>query len=167
MDDSASRCENVQIASQQDADGLNSCGTVTGDILISGSAAGQITLTGVSNITGSLQLVPCASNACDGLTSFSSPDLLEVGENVVFDNLATLNEILLPKLQLNGLPALKSIPFDSLTSVTSIIILDTPLLSSAIFGVMSAFRSSPDMPETQVEISNTNLTGFADIFAGA
>lgn len=32
---------------------------------------------------------------------------------------------------------------------------------------MSAFRTSPDIPKTEVHISNTNLTGFADIFAGA
>lgn len=227
MDDSASRCENVQIASQQDADGLSGCGTVTGDVLISGSATGQINLNGVSKITGSLQLFPCASNFCDGLTSLSSPDLLEVGENVIFDNLTTLNEVLLPNLQsahsislvdlpnltnvsmdslhiamsggfelyntgnvtlsgltslaevslpnlavakvvqLNDLPALKSISFGSLTSVTSVIIVDAPLLSRAIFQVMSAFRPSSDIPETEVQISNTNLTGLADIFVGA
>lgn len=222
-----SRCANVQITSQQDADGLNGCGTVTGDVLISGSAAGQITLNGVPNISGSLQLAPCPSTACNGLQSFFSPDLLEVGENVIFENLTTFTEIVLPKLQsarsislvdlpnltnvsmdslhlamnvgfelyntgnvtlsglaslaelslsnlavakvvqLNDLPALKTISFKSLTSVNSIIILDPPLLSRADFQVMSAFRPSPDIPETQVQISNTNLTGLADIFAGA
>lgn len=227
MDTSTSSCANVQITSQQDADGLNGCGTVSGDLLVSRSAAGEISLNGVSNITGSLQLVPCPSTACDGLASFSSPDLLEVGENVIFDNLTTLTEVLLPKLQsahsislvdlpkltsvsmdslqlamigdfelyntgnvtlsgltslaelslpelavakvvqLSDLPALKSISFGSLTSVNSIIILDTPLLSRADFQVMSAFRPSPDLPETQVLISNTNLTGLTDIFAGA
>lgn len=221
------RCANVQITSQQDADGINGCGTATGDVLISGSAAGQITLNGVSNITGSLQLALCPSTACDGLQSFSSPDLLQVGENVIFENLTTFTEIVLPKLQsahsmslvdlpdltkvymdslhlamnggfelyntgnftlsgltsladlslpnlavakvihLDNLPALRSISFQSLTSVNSIIILDTPLLSRADFQVMSAFRPSPDIPETQVQISNTNLTGLADIFAGA
>lgn len=56
MNTDVPRCANVQITSQQDADDLNGCGTVPGDVLISGSAAGQITLNGVSNITGSLQL---------------------------------------------------------------------------------------------------------------
>lgn len=227
MDTSTSGCANVQITSQQDADGLNGCGTVSGDLLVSGSAAGQISLNGVSNITGSLQLVPCQSTACDGLESFSSPDLVAVGENVIFDNLTTLTEVLLPKLQsahsislvdlpkltsvsmdslqlamigdfelyntgnvtlsgltsltelslpelavakvvqLNDLPALKRISFGSLSSVTSIIILDAPILSRADFQVISAFRPSPDIPETQVLVSNTNLTGFVDIFAGA
>lgn len=227
MDNSASRCDNVQIASQQDADDLNGCGTVTRDVLTGGSATGQINMNGVSNITGSLRLVPCPSTAWDGLTSFSSPDLREVGENVIFDNLTTLNEVLLPNLQsahsislvdmpnltnvsinslhiamrggfelyntgnitlsgltglaelslpnlavakvvqLNDLPALKRISFGSLTSVTSIIILDTPLLSRADFQVTSVFRPSPDIPETQVQISNTNLAGLTDIFAGA
>lgn len=227
MNTDTSGCANVQITSQQDADGLNGCGTVTGDVIISGSAAGQITLNGVSNITGSLQLAPCPLTACDGLQSFSSPDLLEVGQNVIFENLTTFTEIVLPKLQsahsislvelpnltnvsmdslhlamnggfelynagnvtlsgltslselslpnlavakvvqLNELPALKTISFESLTSVNSIVILDTPLLSRADFQVMSAFRPSPDVPETQVQISNTDLTGLADIFAGA
>lgn len=99
-------------------------------------------------------------------------DLYNIG-NVTLSGLTSLAELSLPNLavakvvQLNDLPALKSIYFGSLTSVNSIIVLDTPLLSSAILGVMSAFRPSPDIPETQVQISNTDLTGFADIFAGA
>lgn len=220
-------CTNIQITSQQDADSLIDCGTITGDVLLHRSSAGQLILKGVSNITGSLKLTPCPSTTCDGLTGFSSPDLLQVGENIIFENLTTFTEILLPRLhsahmislvdlpkltnvsmdslhvamsggfdlydtgnvtlsgltnlaelsmpdlavakvvQLNDLPALRSISFDSLTSVNSIIILDAPLLSHAVFQVMSTFRPSPDIPETQVHISNTNLTGLADIFAGA
>lgn len=116
MNTDASRCANVQITSQQDADGLNGCGTVTGDVLISGSAAGQITLNGLSNITGSLQLAPCPSTACDGLTSFSSPDLLEVGENVIFENLTTFTNIQLPKLQSAHSMSLVDLP--NLTNVS-------------------------------------------------
>lgn len=58
-------------------------------------------------------------------------------------------------------------PFKSLTSANSTIILDAPLLSHAIFQVMSTFKPSPDIPETRVQISNTNLTGLTDVFAGA
>ncbi|KAG6362103.1 hypothetical protein INS49_010332 [Diaporthe citri] len=93
--------------------------------------------------------------------------------NFTLSGLASLAELSLPNLavakvvELSDLPSLRSISFQSLTSVNSIIILDTALLSRADFQVMSAFRPSPDIPETQVQISNTNLTGLTDIFAGA
>lgn len=74
MSSSIRGCMNVQINSQQDVGSLHSCGTITGDVLISRSTAGPTTLTGVSNITGSLQSAPCPSNACDGPTGLSSPN---------------------------------------------------------------------------------------------
>lgn len=99
-------------------------------------------------------------------------ELYDTG-NVTLSGLTSLAELSLPNfavakfVHLNDLPALRSISFQSLTSVNSIIVLDTPLLSRARFQMMSAFRPSPDIPETQVQISNTNLTGLTDIFASA
>lgn len=93
--------------------------------------------------------------------------------NFTLSGLTGLAELSLPNLAvakviyLNDLPALKSISSQSLTSMNSTVILDTALLSRADFQVMSAFRPSPDIPKTQVQMSNTNSTGLADIFAGA
>lgn len=99
MDASASRCANVQITSKQDFDGLNECGTVARDVPIGRGSAGQGTLNRVYGITGSLRLAPCPSTACNGLMRTSSPDLLEVGEQIIFEGLTSLTEILFPKVQ--------------------------------------------------------------------
>lgn len=94
-------------------------------------------------------------------------------ENFTLSGLTSPAELSLPNLAvakvicLNDLPALRSISSQSLTSMNSTVILDTALLSRVDFEVMSAFRPSPDIPKTQVQISNTNLTGLADVFAGA
>lgn len=99
---------------------------MSGDVVISTSASGSITLSGVGQITGSLQSEACTTttgSSCGGLTSFSSPDLKVVNGGVIFENLTTLTEVNLPNLyrvnniDLRALGQLQRLALDSLSAV--------------------------------------------------
>lgn len=99
---------------------------MSGDVVISASATGSITLSGVGQITGSLQSEACTTtkrSSCDGLTSFSSPDLKVVDGGVIFENLTALTEVHLPNLyrvnniDVSGLRQLQRLFLDSLAAV--------------------------------------------------
>lgn len=124
--DTSPSCITSRIATQADADALRDCTTVSGEVVISTSATGSITLSGVGQITGSLQAETCTTttrSSCDGLTSFSSPDLKVVDGGVIFGNLTALTEVNLPNLyrvnniDLRALRQLQRLALESLGAV--------------------------------------------------
>lgn len=119
-------CSTSRIATQADVDALRNCATVSGDVVLSTSATGSIVLSGVGQITGSLQSEACTTatrSSCDGLTSFSSPELNVVDGGVIFENLTALTEVHLPNLyrvnniEFRTLRQLQRLSLDSLNAV--------------------------------------------------
>lgn len=125
----------LKIQSSGDASVLASCKTFKGDIEIVTQAAGDITLNGVEQITGSV-----TSKGAQNVTSLTAPQLGSIGE----------------AFSLNGLTGLTALNFGSLSSVGSIEFEALPLLQTLSFtkGVSKA---------DSVSIVNTGLTSLDGI----
>lgn len=134
-DNSCSPSEPLQVQSTGDASVLSSCETFTGDIVIVSQAAGDISLNGVQQITGSL-----SSDNATQVSSISAPQLNSIGD----------------KFSLTSLTGLTALNFGSLTSVGSIEWEALPELQTLAFtkGVSQA---------DSVSIVNTGLTSLNGI----
>ncbi|PYH95140.1 hypothetical protein BO71DRAFT_429298 [Aspergillus ellipticus CBS 707.79] len=125
----------ITIASQSDLDSYATCTTLKGDVEISESASGDLTLSGVTSITGALTCTG-ASN----ITSLTASALSSIGD----------------AFKLDGLTTLTTLSFTNLSSVGSISWTALPELQSLDFtkGVSDAGN---------VEITNTGLTSLDGI----
>lgn len=105
-------CGDTKIKSQSDADGINSCSTIKGDITIDESYSGSLQLSGIKEITGGL--------ACSGganVTSITADSLESIGDTFDLKGLTTLTLLDFAKLDSVGgikwdaLPRLQSLNF--------------------------------------------------------
>lgn len=133
----AAQCDGPEftITTSEDATQISSCPTYDGDVIISSEASGQISLSGVGEITGDLR----CTNASQ-LTAISADRLSTIGGT--FD--------------LQELQIMSSLQFGSLSGVNRINWIALPALQSLNFaqGVSRA---------NQVYISNTGLTDLRGI----
>ncbi|CAG7940047.1 unnamed protein product [Penicillium salamii] len=131
----ASDCGDTKIQTQSDADGINSCKTIKGDITIDKSYSGDLSLSGIEKITGGLK---CSQGA--NVSSITADALTSIGD--AFD--------------LEGLTTLTLLDFAELDSVGSINWDALPKLQSLSFakGVTKA---------GDVSITNTGLTDLNGI----
>lgn len=125
----------TNITAQADADALQGCKTVEGDIVIQQHVAGGITFNGIQQIAGSL-----IANGATNVTSIAAPDLGSIGQD--FD--------------LKGIILLTSLNFPELTSVGTIKFDALPNLQSLQF-------TSKVNKADSVSITNTGLTSLAGI----
>lgn len=149
----AGQCDgpSITIYSRDDADSISSCKTYNGDIIIDPSTTGNITLTGIENITGDLT----ANNG--SISALSAPDLTTIGGTFELSHLLLLSTLDVPGLTaLNSiswmnLPLLRSVDFEEgLSKAENIYIFDTGLLNIDGLGMMLA--SSIDISNnTQLE----------------
>jgi hypothetical protein len=134
---SNSTCDgpSITIASTADAEQIASCETYDGDVIIDPSAAGQISINGVQQITGDL-----TCNNATQLTAITSDQLNSIGG--IFS--------------LTGLTILSTLQFNSLTAVNRINWVGLPALQSLNFdqGVSKS---------NQIYISNTQLNNINGI----
>ncbi|KAF9244827.1 hypothetical protein DTO013E5_9018 [Penicillium roqueforti] len=131
----ATSCGDTKVSTQSDADAVNTCTTIKGDITIDKSYSGDLTLSGIEKITGGL--------ICSGgqnVSSISASSLTSIGK--AFD--------------LEGLTTLTLLDFAELDSVGSINWEALPKLQSLSFakGVTQA---------GDVSIANTGLTDLTGI----
>ncbi|KAJ5790485.1 uncharacterized protein N7518_007496 [Penicillium psychrosexuale] len=131
----ATSCGDTKVTTQSDADAVNTCTTIKGDITIDKSYSGDLTLSGIEKITGGL--------ICSGgqnVSSISASSLTSIGK--AFD--------------LEGLTTLTLLDFAELDSVGSINWEALPKLQSLSFakGVTQA---------GDVSIANTGLTDLTGI----
>ncbi|KAJ5483491.1 hypothetical protein N7530_002737 [Penicillium desertorum] len=108
----ASDCGDTKIKTQSDADGINSCSTIEGDVKIDESYSGMLQLSGVEKITGGLI---CSGGA--NVSSISADSLTTVGKAFDLEGLTTLTLLDFPQLDSVGsinweaLPKLQSLSF--------------------------------------------------------
>lgn len=128
-------CGDVTISSQSDADAIASCSTLSGDVTIDMSFAGDLTFNSVQQITGSLT---CKGG--ENVTGIIAPSLTSIGSS----------------FELNGLTKLTQLNFATLSSVGTIYWEALPKLQSLTFttGVTNA---------GDVTITNTGLTSLDGI----
>ncbi|QSZ31673.1 hypothetical protein DSL72_001240 [Monilinia vaccinii-corymbosi] len=117
----------ITINSAADASALSDCSTIKGDVIISPSAAGVVSLDGPEQITGSLKI---ENNGA--ITSFSSRTINSIGETFSLNNLTLLSTLAFTKLDdvkiisWAALPALPSLTFtNSVSKAESVTITNT------------------------------------------
>ncbi|KAE8351436.1 hypothetical protein BDV28DRAFT_20022 [Aspergillus coremiiformis] len=121
----------IKIENQSDADGYANCKTLKGDVQISGTYNGDLQLSGVQQITGSL--------SCDGaanMTGFTASSLNSIGDSFKLSGLTTLTTLSFGSLNKVGmiefaaLPQLQSLDFTKgITQAGSVSITNTGLTS--------------------------------------
>ncbi|KAJ5474633.1 hypothetical protein N7475_004199 [Penicillium sp. IBT 31633x] len=105
-------CGDTKIKTQSDADGINSCSTIEGDITIDKSYSGDLQLNGIKKIEGGLL---CSGGA--NVSSISASSLTKIGKAFDLDGLTTLTLLDFPELDSVGsinweaLPKLQSLSF--------------------------------------------------------
>ncbi|KAJ5231567.1 Protein ecm33 [Penicillium citrinum] len=159
-----SKCGDTKIETQSDADGLNSCSTVKGDISVSSDFSGSLSLSGVEKIDGDLTV-----NNATQLTSFSADSVSEITGTFKLASLTTLSNLAFPKLDSVGsldlkvLPALESLGFDTgVTSAGDVYIYDTKLgsLDGISLETVGAFDIENNRYLKTVNVNNLkNATG--------
>ena len=128
----AAQCEGpIEIQNQGDADAIDGCSTIEGDVTIDSSVAGTLTLNGVQQITGNL----ACSNATQ-LTSLSADSLATIGGKFELEELQILSTLAFDSLsevltiQWVALPALQTLDFSrGVTKVQNILVSNTGLTS--------------------------------------
>lgn len=167
----ASGCDGpVTIQNQGDADSLQSCTTIKGDFVIAPQTSEGITLNGVGRITGSLKVDGAAN-----LTSFSAPELSEIGDTFLLNGLILLTNLDLPSLTAVGtvtwsaLPNLQALSFaQGISKAGSVSITNTGLTSLDGINLQSVglFDITANTALTQVNVNDiTNCSGLLN-FAG-
>jgi hypothetical protein len=131
------------ITSQADADALNNCSIVTGNVLLQSNDLTQITFTGIQTIDGNFSV-----SSCDALQTITAPSLSKISSNFT----------------LTSLPLLSSLQFPLLDDVDGGIYWDTlPALTQVSFGNLTA--PSNELPGANVDgdisIIDTGLSGLA------
>ncbi|KAI1874962.1 uncharacterized protein JN550_002391 [Neoarthrinium moseri] len=116
----AATCDSITISSEDDANTIQGCRTVTGDVVLSTDITDAISLEGVEEIAGNLK----ASGS--PITSLSAPKLRSIGRDLALHGLAEATDISFPQLNeiggvfdLDSLPSLTALNISVLTSVES------------------------------------------------
>lgn len=119
------------INSQADATALASCSTISGSVLVSSSAAGDISIDGPQQIKGSL----ICENA-GGLTSLSSTSIGTITGDFTLTNLTLLSTLSMTDLVSVGtigwtaLPALSQLTFPATVSTATSVTISNTFLST-------------------------------------
>lgn len=119
------------VASAADATSLASCTTFTGVIEVANTTSGVLSLDGIQQIQGSLNVTGATL-----LTSLTAGDLNSISDVMTLDDLTVLSTLEFPVLKTigtiawNTLPALQSLTFtDTVNTCSSVTIQDTQLSS--------------------------------------
>ena len=156
-------CSSVTIASQEDADTISSCSTITGDLVLATNSAGSIALDGVQVIEGSFTSELCSSgSSCSGLASLSSSTLTSVSYGVTLQSFSSLTNINFPQLlstgsafSLEDLPALQNVSIPQLASTENFHISNTPQLTNLTLDLLQNVSS--------VTVTDVGLSTFPTI----
>ncbi|KAK6068488.1 hypothetical protein SCUP234_11158 [Seiridium cupressi] len=138
----ASACDSTTITSQDDASDIKACSTITGDVALSTSVTGAISLDGIEEIKGGLRSQ--ASRFC----SFSAPQLRSIDQDLTFHELPNAKDISFPQLTSIG----GTCDFDSLPSLQT--------LNISVLGSTGSFHLGSAQNLTSMELQNLhNVTG--------
>ncbi|KAJ6108054.1 hypothetical protein N7523_009377 [Penicillium sp. IBT 18751x] len=162
-------CGDTTISSQSDADALNSCTTVAGDIKIKSSFSGTLTLNGIQKISGSL-----TGSNCTALTGIIAPSLVTITDSFTLNEATLVTELSFAELTTVGainweaLPALQSLTFPSgVTDAGDVVITNTGLtsLNGISLETVGKFQITDNTNLRTININNlknaTDLVNFA------
>lgn len=127
----AASCGDTTISSQSDADGIASCSKLKGDITISKSYSGSLSLANIEQVTGSI-----ICNGGENVTDITASSLTSIGNAFNLEGLTRLTQLAFSQLNTvgsikwNALPKLQSLNFDQgVTQAGDVIIQNTGLTS--------------------------------------
>jgi hypothetical protein len=127
----AASCGDTTISSQSDADGIASCSKLKGDITISKSYSGSLSLANIQQVTGSI-----ICNGGENVTDITASSLTSIGNAFNLEGLTRLTQLAFSQLNTvgsikwNALPKLQSLNFDQgVTQAGDVIIQNTGLTS--------------------------------------
>ncbi|KAJ5133944.1 hypothetical protein N7448_001035 [Penicillium atrosanguineum] len=162
-------CGDTTISTQSDADALDSCTTVSGDIKIKSSFSGTLTLNGVEKISGSL-----TGSNCTALTGIIAPSLVTITDSFTLSEATLVTELSFSELTTVGeinweaLPALQSLTFPAgVTDAGDVIITNTGLtsLDGISLETVGKFQITDNTNLKTININNlknaTDLVNFA------
>ncbi|KAJ5455908.1 Protein ecm33 [Penicillium daleae] len=110
----AATCGDTTIDAQSDADGIASCSKLKGDITISKSFSGSLSLAGIETVTGS---IICSGG--ENVTDITAASLTSIGDAFNLEGLTRLTQLAFSELtsvgsiKWNALPKLQSLNFDA------------------------------------------------------
>ncbi|KAL4939014.1 hypothetical protein BDV06DRAFT_225458 [Aspergillus oleicola] len=161
--------DTINIESQSDLDGYNSCETLDGDVSLADSLSGDISLSGVTRIRGALTATGGAN-----ITSLSAPNLETIDDAFKLDGATSLTSLDFPSLTSVGeidfqaVPILQSLGFTKgVTKAGSVSIVNTGLtsLDGISLNSVSSFIVTDNTQLERVDVNNlknaTNLINFA------
>ncbi|KAL5050301.1 hypothetical protein BDW71DRAFT_173566 [Aspergillus fruticulosus] len=159
----------ISISSQSDLDGYNTCETLDGDVELSDSLTGSVTINGVQRIKGAL-----TSTGGANITSLSAPSLQTIDETFKLDGATSLTSLDFPQLTSVGeidfqaVPVLQSLGFTKgVTKAGSVSIINTGLtsLNGISLNSVGSFIVTDNTQLETVDVNNlknaTNLINFA------
>jgi hypothetical protein len=162
-------CGDTTVSTQSDADALDSCTTISGDIKIKSDFSGTLTLSGIEKITGSL-----TGTNCTALTGIIAPSLVSISDSFTLNEVTLLTELSFAELTTVGeinweaLPALESLTFTTgVTDAGDVIITNTGLtsLDGISLETVGKFQITDNTNLKTININNlknaTDLVNFA------
>ncbi|KAF3401611.1 Protein ecm33 [Penicillium rolfsii] len=161
----AANCSDTTIESQSDADGLATCTKLNGDLTISKSYSGSLSLAYVKTITGSI-----ICNGGENVTDISASLLTSIGDAFNLQGLTRLTQLAFPELtsvgsiKWNALPKLQSLNFDQgVTQAGDVIIQNTGLTSLDGISLMTVNQFEIENNRDLQKININNLQNATDL----
>ncbi|KAJ5176331.1 Protein ecm33 [Penicillium canariense] len=170
----AAECGDTTVSSQSDADGIATCSKLKGDVTISKSYTGSLSLAGIETITGGL-ICEGGENVTDitatSLTSIGNAFNLEGLTRLTMLSFAQLNSV--GSINWNALPKLQSLNFDAgVTDAGDVSIQNTGLtdLTGISLKTVGQFDIENNRDLKKININNlqnaTDLINFAGNYDG-
>ncbi|KAH8693142.1 GPI-anchored cell wall organization protein Ecm33 [Talaromyces proteolyticus] len=166
--ESPSRDRATQISSQSDADALQGCQKISGDIAIQSSVQTPLTFSGIQSVSGSF-----TAAGATNISSISAPSLTSIGDEFSLKQVNQLTSLSFPKLTSVGsitfvtLPNLQLLGFnDGINSAGSVSITDTGLTSLQGIELDSVgnFDLTANTALVEVNVNNIkNISGLLTI----
>ncbi|KAJ6123798.1 hypothetical protein N7471_011115 [Penicillium samsonianum] len=168
----SSDCGDTKIKTQSDADGINTCSIIKGDITIDKSYSGDLQLSGIEEITGGL-----ISSGGQNVSSITAGSLTTIGKAFDLDGLTTLTLLDFAQLDSVGsinweaLPKLQSLSFaKGVTKAGDVSIANTGLtdLNGITLKTVGTFSIQNNRDLKTININNlvnaTDLISFSGNF---
>ncbi|KAJ5320373.1 hypothetical protein PENANT_c010G02382 [Penicillium antarcticum] len=160
-------CGDTTVENQSDVDALASCSTLKGDLTIKKTYSGEVSLSGVSKITGGI-----ISSGASNVSSISAPLLESIGDKFDLEGLTTLTLLSFPELTSVGsinwdaLPKLQSLNFDTgVTKAGNVQISNTGLTNLNGISLMTVGTFSIQNNRDLKNININNLKNATDLIS--
>ncbi|CEJ62027.1 Putative Protein ecm33 [Penicillium brasilianum] len=163
----AASCGDTTVSSQSDADGIATCSKLKGDITISKSYSGSLSLAGIETITGSI-----ICNGGENVTDITAASLTSIGDAFDLEGLTRLTELSFAELSSVGsikwsaLPKLQSLSFTTgVTDAGDVVIQNTGLTSLDGISLKTVNQFEIENNRDLQKININNLQNATDLIS--